>query len=126
MGRKSLISNDEIINLPVKFFKNSIDNRLYTLTIRLMFGFFKKSKEKEFYERMEKCRKAWDFLSKNNPFEAVPNEVSKHSKILKDNRVWVQENIKDLKPYLDSSQLEQVRKAFGFSLTYDWIKDDEK
>lgn len=91
-----------------------------------MFNFFKKSKEKEFYKRVEKCRQAWNFFSNNNPFESSPNEVSKHSKILKDNKVWIQENIKDIKPYLDSSQLEQVRKAFGFPLTYDWIKDDEK
>lgn len=91
-----------------------------------MFGFFKKNKEREFYQRMEKCRKAWDYLSKNNPFEAIPNEYIKNKSILEDNAVWVKGNLEELKKFLDNSQLQELRRAFGFPYTFDWIKGDDK
>jgi hypothetical protein len=90
-----------------------------------MLEFFKKSKKREFYQRMEKCRKAWDFLSKNNPFEAAPAKYSKNSKILVENKIWINDNLEDLKKFLDNSQLQEVRKAFGFPYTLEWVKEEE-
>ena len=91
-----------------------------------MFKFFKKSKKREFYQRMEKCSKAWSYLSKNNPFESTISVYSKNKNILQENESWVIDNLENIKKFLDNAQLQEVRKAFGFPYTPDWVKEEQK
>lgn len=47
-----------------------------------MFALFKRRTKKEFYKRMEECRRAHEYLSNTNPFEAIPNEYQKNSNVM--------------------------------------------
>ena len=74
---------------------------------------------------MEECRKAQDYLSKNNPFSSIPSEYKKNSIIIKNNEQWVLHNLEEIKIFLNNAQLEEVRRAFGFPYNLDWFKEEE-
>lgn len=78
-----------------------------------MFGLFKKSLKKEYWERIRQSEKSFNFIQNNNPFTAVPAEYEKHTNILIENKQWFSENLEELKKILNQEVYEMTERMIN-------------